>query len=113
MPATAPTFWIVFTNAAASAAAERPPPISLTVMIAITGNIDPRSEPYPATDSAAMGLVGMAAGAEAGGIAVLQSQRRPSRRRPPLGRPERRHYPSRLHLTDRTSAGKGTDVWGG
>src|SRR3546814_10143127 len=50
-------------------------------MIAITGNIDPRSEPYPATDSAAMGLVGMAAGAEAGGIAVLQSQRRPSRRR--------------------------------
>src|SRR3546814_19715399 len=68
-------------------------------MIAITGNIDPRSEPYPATDSAAMGLVGMAAGAEAGGIAVLQSQRRPSRRRPHLGRPERRDYRPLLHLT--------------
>src|SRR3546814_1455835 len=56
MPATAPTFWIVFTNAAASAAAERPPPISLTVMIAITGNLAPRSEPYSATDSAARGV---------------------------------------------------------
>src|SRR3546814_17717516 len=66
MPATAPTFWIVFTNAAASAAAERPPPISLTVMIDITGNIEPRNQPYPATDRAETGWVGVAAGAEAG-----------------------------------------------